>query len=601
MTVGQANAQAIAAGVAAGRGTFTTGTSGTTYQSGATVGNTVTFIATGPSDVTNLGNSTGTATAVTPVIVAGTPITDLADVGGTGLGVAVVAGTAPGAPPLTVVSGVSAVQETSTITFNALAPGQTITLNGLTWTAGASGTTASQLADAFANIPINTLYNDGAIGSTGARTIGGSFTAGTSTLNYSTGAATGNSITFRSAIAGPVADLAPAVIGGTRPGEPAVGAITQGVTAVTENAEVKFSPLKAGETMTLGGFTYTAGATGATAAQVANAFSGLVVGSMTGPGVQAANGSGSYSGTLSGWRTSVANGNSVIFTSTTDATNVNNLYAAEAGAIPSITVMEGIASTNTLTLSGNGKSQTITFGSNSTQSLNFDKLGVSLTLTTNGDSPSTIARNFDGQSIVISNGNAIGTMAFVGGKNIDSLARDAFGKPAFNSKMSISAVVGTGALKNKLAIDIDSTNMTAFASAAQTYDSSTNGNPFSQLTAYTVDNEGKLVASYDNGKTKVKGQLVIANFNNKGGLIPTGGNSFEASGNTGQQSGDVIYSKANSGGIGAIRSKTVESSNVDLTSELVKLMILQRNYSANSQAVKVSAATMIDDALRIGQ
>ena len=601
MTVAQANAQAIAAGVAVGQGTFTTGTSGTIFQSGARVGNAVTFTATGPSDVSNLGNSTGSATAVTPVIVAGTPITDLADVGGTGLGVAVVAGTAPGAPPLTVVSGVSAVQETSTVTFNALTAGQTITLNGLTWTAGASGTTASQLADAFANIPINTLYNDGAIGSTGARTIGGSFTAGTSTLNFSTGAATGNSITFRSAIAGPVADLAPAVIGGTRPGEPAVGAITQGVTAVTENAEVKFSALKAGETMTLGGFTYTAGATGATAAQVANAFSGLVVGSMTGPGVQAANGSGSYSGTLSGWRTSVANGNSVIFTSTTDATNVNNLYAAEAGAIPSITVMEGIASTNTLTLSGNGKSQTITFGSNSTQSLNFDKLGVSLTLTTNGDSPSTIARNFDGQSIVISNGNAIGTMAFVGGKNIDSLARDAFGKPAFNSKMSISAVVGTGALKNKLAIDIDSTNMTAFASAAQTYDSSTNGNPFSQLTAYTVDNEGKLVASYDNGKTKVKGQLVIANFNNKGGLIPTGGNSFEASGNTGQQSGDVIYSKANSGGIGAIRSKTVESSNVDLTSELVKLMILQRNYSANSQAVKITAATMIDDALRIGQ
>jgi len=143
--------------------------------------------------------------------------------------------------------------------------------------------------------------------------------------------------------------------------------------------------------------------------------------------------------------------------------------------------------------------------------------------------------------------------------------------------------------------------MTAFASAAQTYDSSTNGNPFSQLTAYTVDNEGKLVASYDNGKTRVKGQLVIANFNNKGGLIPTGGNSFEASGNTGVQSGDVIYSKANRGGIGAIRSKTVETSNVDLTSELVKLMILQRNYSANSQAVKISAATLIDDALRIGQ
>ena len=77
--------------------------------------------------------------------------------------------------------------------------------------------------------------------------------------------------------------------------------------------------------------------------------------------------------------------------------------------------------------------------------------------------------------------------------------------------------------------------------------------------------------------------------------------SFEMSGITGLQSGDAMYGTANSGNLGAIRSKAVESSNVDLTSELVKLMTLQRQYTANSQAVKVEAATIVDDAIRIGQ
>jgi flagellar hook protein FlgE len=99
----------------------------------------------------------------------------------------------------------------------------------------------------------------------------------------------------------------------------------------------------------------------------------------------------------------------------------------------------------------------------------------------------------------------------------------------------------------------------------------------------------------------MKGQLVIANFNNTSGLIPVGNNAFEMSGVTGLQSGDAIFGTANSGNLGAIRDKAVESSNVDLTAELVRLMTLQRQYTANSQAVKVEAATIVDDAIRIGQ
>jgi flagellar hook protein FlgE len=53
--------------------------------------------------------------------------------------------------------------------------------------------------------------------------------------------------------------------------------------------------------------------------------------------------------------------------------------------------------------------------------------------------------------------------------------------------------------------------------------------------------------------------------------------------------------------LGAIRSKALESSNVDLTEQLVKLMVLQRHYSAVSQATKVQVATILDEAINIGR
>ena len=227
--------------------------------------------------------------------------------------------------------------------------------------------------------------------------------------------------------------------------------------------------------------------------------------------------------------------------------------------------------------------------------------GISITLTADGlnltDSGQNIVNNFDGKTFTVGTGGPIGTMAFVGGKNIDSLSRDPFGAPSFKTQMSFSTLAGA----NPISITVDSTEMTAYSASAQTYTNTTNGNPLSQLTSYTVDNAGKIVASYDNGTTRIKGQVCIANFNNTEGLIPVGGNAYEQSGTTGTQSGLVMYGTANSGNLGAIRAKALESSNVDLTAELVKLMTLQRQYTAASQAVKVEAATLVDDAIRIGQ
>ncbi len=198
---------------------------------------------------------------------------------------------------------------------------------------------------------------------------------------------------------------------------------------------------------------------------------------------------------------------------------------------------------------------------------------------------------------------SIGTLAFVAGKNIDSLAKDANLKSQFNTKLTLAATGGSGSTWGKttngglLSLSLFSSDTTAYSSVAQTYKNSQDGSATAQLSSYSFDAYGKLVAQYDNGKSVVKGQLLLATFNNFEGLIPVGGNGFMAS----SASGDPLYDTPNGSQLGAIRSQAYEESNVDLTQQLVKLMVLQRAYSAASQATKVQVATLVDDTLRIGQ
>lgn len=43
---------------------------------------------------------------------------------------------------------------------------------------------------------------------------------------------------------------------------------------------------------------------------------------------------------------------------------------------------------------------------------------------------------------------------------------------------------------------------------------------------------------------------------------------------------------ANSGTLGSLMSGAVESSNVDMSQELVNMIVAQRNYQSNSQTIK---------------
>ena len=114
-----------------------------------------------------------------------------------------------------------------------------------------------------------------------------------------------------------------------------------GSAAQTETATVTFKALTAGQTVIIGGLTFTAGANGASAVQVANAFASLAVGDTaaainTRKSLGASAGGTFTSGTLAGWSTGGPSSEYVAFTSTSSNQNVTNLSASGTGVTPTI-------------------------------------------------------------------------------------------------------------------------------------------------------------------------------------------------------------------------------------------------------------------------
>lgn len=105
--------------------------------------------------------------------------------------------------------------------------------------------------------------------------------------------------------------------------------------AVTETSAVTFNAMTTGQSITLGGLTYTATAAN-TAAQAAAAFASLANGATTGVTTY-----GSFSGTLSGFSSGAVSTSTVTFTSASTGTNVTNMPISGSGTLPSVVVTQG--------------------------------------------------------------------------------------------------------------------------------------------------------------------------------------------------------------------------------------------------------------------
>ena len=230
--------------------------------------------------------------------------------------------------------GSIAKNESTSVDFKPLSAGQTLTIAGLTFTAGSSGATAAQVSSAFANISeTNThsaLNTSKSLSSTaGASYTGGTFTSGT-VSGWNSGAAINNLATFTSSTSSlNVSNL---------------------TASGSSSASVSFRSMASGETLTIAGLTFTAGSSGATAAQVSSAFANIsdtnthsalnTSKNLSSTAGISYTGGTFTSGPVSGWNSGAAANESVTFLTSTVSQSVSNLTASGslASNLPTITM-----------------------------------------------------------------------------------------------------------------------------------------------------------------------------------------------------------------------------------------------------------------------
>ncbi|MEO0971729.1 MAG: flagellar hook protein FlgE [Pseudomonadota bacterium] len=103
------------------------------------------------------------------------------------------------------------------------------------------------------------------------------------------------------------------------------------------------------------------------------------------------------------------------------------------------------------------------------------------------------------------------------------------------------------------------------------------------LTGLEVNDSGVVLARFTNGTTQALGQIAMSAFTSPQGLQVEGDNTWVAT----SESGEPLRGVAGTSQFGLIQSGSLEQSNVDLTQQLVDMIIAQRGFQANAQVISV--------------
>ncbi|QBY50955.1 MULTISPECIES: flagellar hook protein FlgE [Cupriavidus] len=168
-----------------------------------------------------------------------------------------------------------------------------------------------------------------------------------------------------------------------------------------------------------------------------------------------------------------------------------------------------------------------------------------------------------------------------------TLAFDSAGKLVSTNPASFAltspAANGAGAMSMK----VDLAGTTQFGSDHDAKPPQQNGYASGSLLGFSIEADGTIRGSYSNEQTQELGTVVLASFGNAEGLRAEGGNTWAATGASGQP---VIGTPG--GSRGQLMSNANEASNVDLSAELVNLIIAQRNYQANAKTIETQNQVM---------
>jgi flagellar hook protein FlgE len=123
---------------------------------------------------------------------------------------------------------------------------------------------------------------------------------------------------------------------------------------------------------------------------------------------------------------------------------------------------------------------------------------------------------------------------------------------------------------------------TDYSTASAVNNVTNDGYGVGQLSNLSIDPSGIIYGRYSNGQSAILGQITLTNFRAPQGLQRIGNNYFVPT----YASGQPLTGSPGSGGLGSLQSSAVEESNVDLSTQLVDLIVAQQAYQANAQTIK---------------
>lgn len=111
------------------------------------------------------------------------------------------------------------------------------------------------------------------------------------------------------------------------------------------------------------------------------------------------------------------------------------------------------------------------------------------------------------------------------------------------------------------------------------------GKKLGAMIGISIDNNGLIRGTYDNGNTEILGQIAVAQFANASGLEKVGENCYRTTLNSGEFDGIGVEISADGS---SMTSGELEMSNVDLSTEFTQMIITQRGFQANSRIITTS-------------
>ncbi|ATN33064.1 flagellar hook protein FlgE [Rhizobium sp. ACO-34A] len=137
-------------------------------------------------------------------------------------------------------------------------------------------------------------------------------------------------------------------------------------------------------------------------------------------------------------------------------------------------------------------------------------------------------------------------------------------------------------------ITFDMAGMTQLAADSAIDDGSANGSAAEAMLGIEVDSDGTVYATYAKSDPKALYQIALATVESPDNLTLYSGNVYRTS----ATSGVVTVGFAGSPGFGEIIAGALETSNVDLASELTEMIEAQRSYTANSKVFQTGSDLM---------